>query len=1387
MSRSELTPNGGAAPAGARDRRAGILLGSALLLLCAMPSHATHFRFSHVTWVPRQDVDPNAIDFTVQAAWRRSAFRSGNDRCIDPVTLNDTNCTGPDGYAGVGDIIHERQGNSRFDPGDSSGLIGGPGSLDGALLFLVSSVDVASDWLFGTALDPASLPAAGPSFDTAISHVYAGPGDLTAHLTDCCRLSGCRAPNAHMNNPDTSYRTETRVNVGAGKSSPVSNLPPIILCPENGLCQFSVPVSDDDLDPVSFRLATSNESGLVTQPGGPQCPNPASIDPNTGLYSWNTTGCLLSGDPGPEPPTGGCADSDLNTLYSTQVMIEEPAGGSRVAVDFLIHLVSSCVIGNAEPVFDGPTPLCGSTISTNPGGPLSFSVQASDPDAADTVQLNATGLPTGAGMSPGLPTSGQPAASGFTWIPTAQQQGQHVVVFNATDGCGAQTLCSITIDVSDEICDDGIDNDGDSLADCADPDCDDTSCDDGLFCTESDRCTAGACSGTARSCDDGDACTVDSCDEGGDACVQDAAAADGNACQDGLFCTDGDQCMGGACVSGAPRDCGIFGGECTTGVCNEAIDQCEPEPSNDGAPCDDGIFCTAGEFCTGGSCSGGSTLSCDDGNSCTSDVCDEIGGQCVNDVLAGCCGNTLVEAGEECDDGNQIGGDGCEADCSRSTACSFAYGTGSEIFVGGCGSPSHATVQQAVDAAIDGDIVSVCPGTFVGAVVIDQPLTLRSVSGPEVTELSAAGTTIDIRSSGVAIEDLTVVSQGGSAIEADAICPLGQSSCASPAGSNLLISGNIIRDSVSGIRWSSRVDCVEISSNELIANGAPIALLQASSPPAILVEVGGENGGIGVGNAVRGGGAAGAAVEVAGIEVSIVANEVEDAVADGVVVRDVTTAPVTIAANAVRRSGGDGVVLGNLAAGSSLVENEIDTNAGDGVRILSGAAGAVVRNNNITGNGVGLGNEASAGVLDATLNWWDSQTGPSGLFAGVGDSIENRAAATTDFIEFLCRPFPEGFASVDGVCSVETAELRQLVPGRKPDLDPFGRFVVFESDRDMDVDGRSAMENGDLSQEVFLLDRRPRPKWGGVCLGGLLPCDFDNVQSCTDCEGNSDCPGDPAADPIVLNGECVQITQLTDGATGLESSGDPRITGRGKDVVLATTGNQMGTNPDGSSEVLSWTRRLFEKGANPHTMLTDGAASVAHAWPAPSLSGRFIAMESNADPIGENPDGNTEIFVYSVRKGVWFQVTRTTGFCTVSGEDCSDDGDCEGAGDVCQPVENRLPATIDGKRIDLRVERRPAQRQEGVRRQQSRSQSGDLRRQDQEERVSRDPTGDRFPGAGREYRPTGDTRAKLMAFSSNGDYAGANGDGTREIFVWSAKGDPSSRSPTPRAGRASIR
>ena len=40
------------------------------------------------------------------------------------------------------------------------------------------------------------------------------------------------------------------------------------------------------------------------------------------------------------------------------------------------------------------------------------------------------------------------------------------------------------------------------------------------------------------------------------------------------------------------------------------------------------------------------------------------------------CGNALLEADEQCDDGNSVAADGCEADCTRSTILSVATGEG---------------------------------------------------------------------------------------------------------------------------------------------------------------------------------------------------------------------------------------------------------------------------------------------------------------------------------------------------------------------------------------------------------------------------------------------------------------------------------------------------------------------------------------------------------------------------------------------------------------------------------------------------------------------------------------------------------------------------------------
>ena len=60
-------------------------------------------------------------------------------------------------------------------PGDGSASIGSP---LGPLLYLVTAIDPANNWLFGQALDPAILP----TISTTISHTYPANGNYTAFI-----------------------------------------------------------------------------------------------------------------------------------------------------------------------------------------------------------------------------------------------------------------------------------------------------------------------------------------------------------------------------------------------------------------------------------------------------------------------------------------------------------------------------------------------------------------------------------------------------------------------------------------------------------------------------------------------------------------------------------------------------------------------------------------------------------------------------------------------------------------------------------------------------------------------------------------------------------------------------------------------------------------------------------------------------------------------------------------------------------------------------------------------------------------------------------------------------------------------------------------------------
>jgi hypothetical protein len=127
-------------------------------------------------------------------------------------------------------------------------------------------------------------------------------------------------------------------------------------------------------------------------------------------------------------------------------------------------------------------------------------------------------------------------------------------------------------------------------------------CDDGQYCTVDDTCSGGSCQGEPMDCSDGVDCTTDVCNEALQECIP--VPRDVN-CDDGLFCNGVENCdQAAGCLPGTPVDCSTADSVCGAGFCDEAAGTCSINPLNDGASCDDGDPCSASETCNGGECSG---------------------------------------------------------------------------------------------------------------------------------------------------------------------------------------------------------------------------------------------------------------------------------------------------------------------------------------------------------------------------------------------------------------------------------------------------------------------------------------------------------------------------------------------------------------------------------------------------------------------------------------------------------------------------------------------------------------------------------------------------------------------------------------------------------------
>lgn len=216
-------------------------------------------------------------------------------------------------------------------------------------------------------------------------------------------------------------------------------------------------------------------------------------------------------------------------------------------------------------------------------------------------------------------------------------------------------------------------------------------------------------------------------------------------CDDGPTCLNGDPCNPNEPAScgvilGDNQRCRVRNGDGCSAAC--LIEKCGNKRIDAGEECDDGNtisgdgcsascllqICGNGRTEEGEECDPGGTCVLDDDKPCPLDgVCDSSEVPCLPNFHATCstscqkkrrCGDGFTEEdlGEECDDGNERNGDGCDQDCRREECGNGLVQSGEQCDDGnkipadGCDEYCNRTCGNGrVDPGEDCDPGSVCP------------------------------------------------------------------------------------------------------------------------------------------------------------------------------------------------------------------------------------------------------------------------------------------------------------------------------------------------------------------------------------------------------------------------------------------------------------------------------------------------------------------------------------------------------------------------------------------------------------------------------------------------------------------------------------------------------
>jgi parallel beta-helix repeat protein len=321
-----------------------------------------------------------------------------------------------------------------------------------------------------------------------------------------------------------------------------------------------------------------------------------------------------------------------------------------------------------------------------------------------------------------------------------------------------------------------------------------------------------------------------------------------------------------------------------------------------------------------------------------------------------------------------------------------------------CPQAEYITIQQAVAAAQAGDKILVCPGLYLGTVVVDTPdLRIEAKAAPEEVVLQGTGAVAELgfvllNTTGVVLQGFTVQGFGRAQIRIQG------------AGGNT-VRKNVTRGAVvnDGIQVTSSSDNVVehntshgnlqdgifiglitdipfepasnniIRHNETFNNRFGINLFGSGSGNVILGNRSHDNAQRGIVNQNL---SHGNEIKYNHVSANGVVENPPAGVGVGINVAN--SSAVTVRNNKVEGNGSNGITLTNNAANNVVTQNLSDENAAAGV-LLNAATGNVVEKNLLVNNldGARIFNNAAANSIQSNFVW---RSGRDGIRAEVTSS-----------------------------------------------------------------------------------------------------------------------------------------------------------------------------------------------------------------------------------------------------------------------------------------------------------------------------------------------------------------------------------------------------------------